>query len=188
MDTITTIQDYGSREGQVGSRLDTTPVPPPPVQDQILLDLETDTLLTKSKKLNEKKKAISLEVTKKKFKFKTRGKLEKAEIAELRRTHKKNIFRWVKEEKNRILEMDNFEEITNSVDMDIQIEIKKSEADIYKEDRLNRVKARQKEFWTRRLGKEIMDDVLSRVMLYRPIQGADGQQADDGGYSRRANG
>ena len=41
MDTITTIQDYVCREGQVGSRQDTTPVPPPPVQDKILLDLES---------------------------------------------------------------------------------------------------------------------------------------------------
>ena len=125
MDTITTIQDYVCREGQVGSRQDTTPVPPKPVQDQVLLDLETDTLLNKSRKLQEKKKSISVDIKKKKFKFNTRGKLNKAEIEEIRRTHKRNIFSWVKDEKNRVLEMNNSEEMSNNVDMEVQMEMQR---------------------------------------------------------------
>ena len=140
------------------------------VQDQLLVDLETDTLLSRSKKLIEKKRAISLEVNKKKFKFKTRGKLEKAEIEEIKRTHKKNIFSWVKEGQKKILEMDRFEMVTTSVDTDILMEMRDREAECYKEDRLNRVKARQKEFWTRKVGKEIVDDVLERVRIYRPTK------------------
>mgnify|MGYP001236078265 CR=1 FL=1 len=83
MDAIITIQDYVYREGQVGSRQDTTPVPPKPVQVHVLLDPETDTLLNKSRKLQERKMAISTEVQKKKFKFNTRGKLRKDEIQDV---------------------------------------------------------------------------------------------------------
>ena len=73
-----------------------------------LIDLETNTLPCKFKKLQERKLAISTEVKKKKLKFNTRGKLRKDEIEELKRTHKKNIFSWVKEERINVMEMDRF--------------------------------------------------------------------------------
>ena len=47
-----------------------------------------------------------------------------------------------------------------------------TEADLDKEDRLCRVKNRQKEFWTRRMVEEVMEDVLDRVIIYRPVQEA----------------
>ena len=138
VDTIITIQDYVHREGQVGSRLDTTLVPPKPAQDQ-WLDMETNTMLARSLKLQEKKKSISEDVKKKKFKFNTRGKLSKAEMNEIRRTHKNNIFSWVASERSKVLEMNNFEEMSSQVDSEVQREMQEAEPDMYKEDRLQRV-------------------------------------------------
>ena len=43
---------------------------------------------------------------------------------------------------------------------------------MYKADRLSRVKTRQREFCTRRVAKEVMEDVLGMVMIYRPVQEA----------------
>ena len=72
------------------------------------------------------------------------------------------------------MEMDALEEMCSNVDMEVQIKMKKAEPDVYKEDRLSRVKTRQREFWTRKAEKEIMEDVLGRVMVYRPVQEAKG--------------
>ena len=50
----------------------------------------------------------------------------------------------MKEEKRKVLEMDMFEEQTSTVDRDVQRKV--TETDLDKEDRLNRVRYRQKEF------------------------------------------
>ena len=94
-----------------------------------LIDLETNTLLCKSKKLQERKLAISTEVKRKKFKYNIRGKLRKDEIEELRRTHKTNIFSWVQEEKRKVMEMDRFEEMTSNTDTEVQKQVKETDLD-----------------------------------------------------------
>ena len=58
------------------------------------------------------------------------------------------------------------------VDKEVQREMQEAELDMFKEDRLERVKARQREFWTRKMVKEVMDDVLELVIMYRPAQEA----------------
>ena len=68
--------------------------------------------------------------------------------------------------------MDQFEEMTSNVDREVQIQMREAEPDLYKEDRLSRVNTRQREFWTRRVAKEVMEDVLDRVIMYRPVQEA----------------
>ena len=113
-------------------------------QDDILIDQETSKMLSKSRKLQERKVAISKEVQRKKFKFNTRGKLRKDEIQEIKRTHKKNIFSWLEKEKAKVVEMDVFEEKENTMDKEIQME--GTERDLDREDRLCRVKKRQKDF------------------------------------------
>ena len=59
---------------------------------------------------------------------------------ELKRTHKKNIFSWLTEEKAKVIEMNTFEEKENTMDREIQLEI--TEMDLGREDRLHRVKKR----------------------------------------------
>ena len=109
-----------------------------------------------------------MEVQKKKFKFNTRGKLRKDEILELKRTHKKNIFRWLTEEKAKVIEMDTFEEKENTMDKETQLEI--TEMDLDREDRLHRVKKRQREFMTRRMIQNIMEDLVMDVISFRQGQ------------------
>ena len=160
-DSIITIQDYVQTEILV-KKADQE------VSTDILIDQETNKLLSKSRKLQERKVAISTEVQKKKFKFNTRGKLRKDEIMELKRTHKKNIFSWLTEEKAKVIEMDTFEEKENTMDREIQLEVK--EMDLDREDRLHRVKKRQKEFMTRRMVQGIIDDLVVDVSRYRQVQ------------------
>ena len=112
-------------------------------------------------------KLLNCFLKRKKFKYNTRGKLRKDEIVELRRTHKKNILSWVKEEKRKVMEMDKFEELTSNMDSEVQMKV--TEADLDKEDRLNRVRSRQKEFWTGRMVKDVMEMVLKDVVKFRMV-------------------
>ena len=80
-----------------------------------------------------------------------------------------NIFSWLKDEKAKVMEMDMFEEKVNTMDKEIQMEV--TEMDLDKEDRLCRVRNRQKEFWTRRMVKEVVEGVLEDVTRFRTTQG-----------------
>jgi hypothetical protein len=127
--------------------------------------LATETILKRAKKLQDKKEAIIKEVKKKKFKFNTRGKLKKKEVEELKRTHTHNIFSWVRAEGQKVAEMDKFEEMASRIDKEMLMEV--VETDLDRENRLQRVKTRQQEFWTRKMVKDVMEDVLDRVRQYR---------------------
>ena len=63
------------------------------------------------------------------------------------------------------MEMDRFEEVARNTDTEVQMEV--VETDLDREDRLDRVKSRQKEFWTRRMAKDIVEDVLGEVTVFR---------------------
>ena len=67
-----------------------------------------DRSIMKDRRL-EKKKEISEQVRKTKFVFNTRGRINKKESKKLQRTHK-NIFDWVRKEKESMKEKDEFEE------------------------------------------------------------------------------
>ena len=100
-----------------------------------------------------------------KFKYNTRGKLRKDEIIEIKRTHKTNIFDWVKAGQRKIQEMDKFEEMVNKEeDMNV-MEVQENTLD--REVRLQRVKARQQEFLTRKMAKDILGGVLEDVYMFR---------------------
>ena len=133
-----------------------------------LIDKETELIMKRSKKLQDKKEAISKEVKKKKFVFNTRGKLKKKEVEELKRTHTYNIFSWVKADKQKLAEMDNFEEVASRVDKELLKEV--LETDLDRENRLQRVKNRQQEFWTRKMARDMLEDVLDGVRQYRATE------------------
>jgi hypothetical protein len=132
------------------------------------IDKETEIILKKSKKLKDKKEAISKDVKKKKFKFNTRGKLRKDEIEELRRTHSHNIFSWVGAEQQKVAEMDRFEERASRIDKEVLMEV--VETDLDRENRLERVKTRQQEFWTRKMVKKVLEEVMDRARQYRATE------------------
>ena len=69
-------------------------------QENELVDKETENMIKKAEKLQKKKEAISKDVRKRKFEFKTRGKISKKESGELKMTH--NIFDWVLGERQRM--------------------------------------------------------------------------------------
>ena len=131
------------------------------VNNQEVIEKETEKMIKRSEKLLERKQAISNEVRKQKFKFKTRGKITKNEEKELRRTHG-NIFDWVRKERNAEIEKQEFEK---KVDAEDSMEV--DERDLEKEDRLSRVVARKRMFLTRRLCQEILEEVLTEASRYR---------------------
>ena len=75
--------------------------------EKILKDA-LDRSIMKDRRL-EKKKDITEKVRKTKFVFNTRGRINKKDSKELQRTHK-NIFDWVRKEKESMKEKDEFEE------------------------------------------------------------------------------
>ena len=98
--------------------------------DEGIVDKETEKMMKKAKKLQEKKMAISNDVRRKKFGFKTRGKIMKKEGEELRRTHN-NIFDWVVGERKKEAEKAEFEKKMEAEDENlIEVDI----VDLDKED------------------------------------------------------
>ena len=67
------------------------------------------------------------------------------------------------------MEMDKFQELASSMNREVQMKV--TETDLEKEDRMNRVRNRQKEFWTRRMARDIMENVLEEVTRFRAVQG-----------------
>ena len=119
--------------------------------------------MKKAEKLQKKKEAISKEVKKNKFAFQTRGKITKKESAELRRTHK-NIFDWVLEEKQKVTEKVEFEARVEAEDENVmEVDV----VDLDKEDRLRRMEDRKRMFMTRRLCRDILEEILTETVAHR---------------------
>jgi hypothetical protein len=129
-----------------------------------MIEMETLSMLQRSSKLTEKKLKISDGVRKSKFVFNTRGKLTKKEVVELKRTHN-NIFDWVAKEKCKVIEKDNFEQKMKDVDM-ATIE----ETALEREERLQRVIVKQKEFQVKKVCMDVLEEMLGRVRQYRTME------------------
>ena len=79
----------------------------------------------------------------------------------MKRTHN-NIFDWVAKEKCKVVEKDNFEMRMQDVDKDT-IE----ETVLEREERLQRVIVKQKEFRVKKVCTDVLEDVLEMVRQYR---------------------
>jgi hypothetical protein len=106
-----------------------------------------------------RKRVISTEVRKKKFEFKKRGKLNKDEEKEMRRTHN-NIFDWVKKSSAKQPE-EMFETMIDADDDWLEKEMHEREA------RLDRVAAKYRAWEMDKICKDILKEVLERVDKFR---------------------
>ena len=106
-----------------------------------------------------RKRVISTEVRKKKFEFKKRGKLNKDEEKEMRRTHN-NIFDWVKKSSAKQPE-EMFETMIDVDDDWLEKEMHEREA------RLDRVAAKYRAWEMDKICKDILKEVLERVDKFR---------------------
>ena len=89
--------------------------------------------------VGDKDKELSQIGKRKRFEFRTRGKIIAEESTELRRTHH-NIFDWVKKQRTVVEEKDIFEK-----GEELEIEIEPMEIDVMsKEERLSRMSSRMK--------------------------------------------
>ena len=64
--------------------------------------------------------------------------------------------------------MDKFEERASRIDKEVMMEV--VETDLDRENRLERVKTRQQEFWTRKVVKNVLEEVMDRARQYRATE------------------
>ena len=128
-------------------------------QDEVVprrLKEETYKMLEKDSEIAKKQpEGRTDEVTKKKFIFNTKGKINKKESKELQRTHK-NIFDWVQKEKKKVEEKDCFEKRE-----EIEMAIEPMEVDVMdRQERLDRVKRRAATWETSRICQELTIEMV----------------------------
>ena len=113
-----------------------------------------------------KKKKISQEVRKNKFKFKKRGKLRNDEINELKKTTK-NVFDWMAMRRYPVateIKMNELEDDGDDKDLILALE---------KEERLERVRRRVRVSEARQISRSILEGILadvSRADIKKTIQ------------------
>ena len=123
------------------------------VETENMLKDGLDKSIMKDRRL-EKKKEISQQVRKTKFVFNKRGRINQKESKELQRTHK-NIFDWVRKEKESMKEKDEFEK-KESVENDEPMEVETME----KEERVERMNRRKNAWIAKRICKDIISEVV----------------------------
>ena len=90
-----------------------------------------------------------------------RGKLSKEEVEKYTKSNH-NVFDWLCKGREEKKEKDTFEEIeSNEIAMEVE------EEDLIREGRLQRVEKRKREYVSRRLIQDIMEDVVKDVEEYR---------------------
>ena len=126
-----------------------------------MLEKETETMIKRQRKIPTKNK----EIQKRKFKYNTTGKITKKEFSEIKRTHS-NVFDWFKKQNEKQIELENFEKRVEVEPMEIP-----AETVVEKEERLERVLIRKKEFLSKNVTRSMLEDVLGMVAGYRVKEG-----------------
>ena len=123
------------------------------------IENETERMLSRKRKLQKDGKDDDI------FKFKKKGKLTKNEIVEIKKTHI-NIMDWVRKERVKLAEKESFEKEIEDEPMEMESEPERLE----REERVCRMKAKKKRFASRRMTKEILEEVMDDVVRHADME------------------